>query len=41
VQVEQLFAAQAGRHVSGGSVTFKPGARSVWHTRPARQKRAK
>jgi 4-carboxymuconolactone decarboxylase len=37
VQVEQLFAARAARHVSGGSVTFAPGARSVWHTHPAGQ----
>lgn len=37
VQVEQLFAARAARHVSGGSVTFEPGARSVWHTHPAGQ----
>jgi 4-carboxymuconolactone decarboxylase len=37
VQVEQLFAAQSGRHVSGGSVTFKPGARSAWHTHPLGQ----
>jgi 4-carboxymuconolactone decarboxylase len=37
VQVEQLFAAQSGRQVSGGTVTFKPGARSVWHTHPKGQ----
>jgi 4-carboxymuconolactone decarboxylase len=37
VQVEQLFAAQAARHVSGGSVAFGPGARSRWHTHPAGQ----
>src|SRR5260370_32233923 len=37
VQIDQLFAAQAGRHASGGSVTFKPGARSVWHTHPMGQ----
>jgi 4-carboxymuconolactone decarboxylase len=37
VQVEQLFAAQANRSVSGGSVTFQPGARSVWHTHPKGQ----
>jgi len=37
VQVEQLFAARAGRHVSGGRVTFQPGARSAWHTHPAGQ----
>jgi len=37
VQVEQLFAAQADRSVSGGSVTFQPGARSAWHTHPKGQ----
>jgi quercetin dioxygenase-like cupin family protein len=37
VQVEQLFPAQAGQPVSGGTVTFEPGARSVWHTHPAGQ----
>ncbi len=37
VQVEQLFAAHAGRHMSGGTVTFEPGARSVWHTHPGGQ----
>lgn len=37
VQVEQLFAARGGRSMSGGSVTFKPGARSVWHRHPAGQ----
>jgi 4-carboxymuconolactone decarboxylase len=37
VQVEQLFAAQAGRHLSGGRVSFEPGARSAWHTHPAGQ----
>src|SRR5258708_39767494 len=36
-QVEQLFAAQAGRAVSGGIVTFQPGARSAWHTHPKGQ----
>jgi len=34
VQVEQLFGAQAERSVSGGRVTFQPGARSAWHTHP-------
>ncbi len=37
VQVEQLFAAQAGRAASGGLVTFQPGARSMWHTHPKGQ----
>jgi 4-carboxymuconolactone decarboxylase len=37
VQVEQLFAAERGRRLSGGSVTFKPGARSAWHSHPAGQ----
>lgn len=37
VQVEQLFAAERGRHVSGGRVTFRSGARSVWHSHPAGQ----
>jgi 4-carboxymuconolactone decarboxylase len=36
-QVEQLFAAQGGRAVSGGIVTFQPGARSMWHTHPKGQ----
>jgi len=34
VQVEQLFAAERGRHVSGGRVTFRSGARSAWHSHP-------
>jgi 4-carboxymuconolactone decarboxylase len=37
VHVEQLFGAQADRSVSGGSVTFQPGARSAWHTHPKGQ----
>jgi 4-carboxymuconolactone decarboxylase len=37
VQVEQLFAAERGRHVSGGRVTFRSGARSAWHSHPAGQ----
>jgi quercetin dioxygenase-like cupin family protein len=36
-QVEQLFAAQGARGFSGGVVTFKPGARSRWHTHPRGQ----
>ena len=36
-QVTQLFGAQAPSHVSGGSVTFPPGARSAWHSHPLGQ----
>jgi 4-carboxymuconolactone decarboxylase len=36
-QVEQLFAARDGSRVTGGIVTFQPGARSVWHTHPVGQ----
>ena len=34
VRVDQLFAAHPPSRVSGGSVTFEPGARSAWHTHP-------
>ena len=34
VQVEPLFSAQDPSRVSGGKVTFEPGARSAWHTHP-------
>jgi hypothetical protein len=34
VKVEQLFAEDAPSRVSGGIVTFVPGARSAWHTHP-------
>ena len=37
VNVTQLFGAQAPSHVSGGSVTFPPGARSAWHRHPLGQ----
>jgi quercetin dioxygenase-like cupin family protein len=33
-KVEQLFPADARSRVSGGIVTFAPGARSAWHTHP-------
>ena len=36
-QVTQLFGAQAPSHVSGGSVTFPPGARTAWHSHPLGQ----
>lgn len=34
VTVEQLFPAELPSRVSGGTVTFAPGARSFWHTHP-------
>lgn len=34
VRVEPLFESPGPAHVSGGSVTFEPGARSAWHTHP-------
>ena len=34
VKVEQLFPVNAPSRVSGGMVTFAPGARSAWHTHP-------
>ena len=37
VRVDALFAADGGRHSSGGAVTFEPGARTRWHTHPAGQ----
>ncbi len=33
-KVEQLFAVNPPSQVSGGIVTFAPGARSAWHTHP-------
>lgn len=36
-KVEQLFPANAPSRVSGGIVTFAPGARSAWHTHPLGQ----
>lgn len=37
VRVDPLFPAQEPSRVSGGSVTFEPGARSAWHTHPVGQ----
>ena len=37
VRVDPLFAATAPGTVSGGLVTFEPGARTDWHTHPAGQ----
>jgi quercetin dioxygenase-like cupin family protein len=37
VRVDPLFPATAPSRMSGGSVTFEPGARSAWHTHPAGQ----
>jgi quercetin dioxygenase-like cupin family protein len=37
VRVDRLFTATAPSRMSGGSVTFEPGARSVWHTHPVGQ----
>ncbi len=37
VQVEPLFPVHDPSHVSGGRVTFEPGARSAWHTHPIGQ----
>ncbi|MGA3091307.1 MAG: cupin domain-containing protein [Terriglobales bacterium] len=37
VQVDELFAADDPSRTSGGKVTFKPGARSAWHTHPLGQ----
>lgn len=37
VRVDPLFAAHAPSTVSGGQVTFEPGARSAWHTHPMGQ----
>ncbi len=37
VQVDQLFPAKDPSRVSGGVVTFEPGARSAWHTHPLGQ----
>ena len=36
-KVEQLFPVNAPSRVSGGIVTFAPGARSAWHTHPLGQ----
>ncbi|MCI0755177.1 cupin domain-containing protein [Roseomonas vastitatis] len=37
VRIDPLFPATAPSRMSGGSVTFEPGARSVWHTHPVGQ----
>jgi len=37
VRVDPLFGVHAPSTVSGGAVTFEPGARSAWHTHPAGQ----
>ena len=37
VRVDPLFAATAPSRMSGGSVTFEPGARSAWHSHPVGQ----
>jgi len=37
VRVDPLFAARAPSAVSGGAVSFEPGARSAWHTHPMGQ----
>ena len=37
VRVDELFGAHPPSRVSGGSVTFEPGARSAWHTHPSGQ----
>ena len=37
VRVDAPFRASAPARVSGGSVTFEPGARSAWHTHPLGQ----
>jgi quercetin dioxygenase-like cupin family protein len=37
VRVDPLFPAHSPSTVSGGQVTFEPGARSAWHTHPMGQ----
>jgi 4-carboxymuconolactone decarboxylase len=37
VSVEALFPVNSPSRMSGGSVTFEPGARSAWHTHPLGQ----
>ena len=37
VRVDPLFQADAPARVAGASVTFEPGARTVWHTHPLGQ----
>ena len=37
VRIDPLFEAKAPARASGASVTFEPGARTVWHTHPLGQ----
>lgn len=37
VRVDPLFSARDSSSVTGGSVTFEPGARTAWHTHPVGQ----
>ena len=37
VRIDPLFQAPAPARVSGGHVTFEPGARTAWHTHPLGQ----
>src|SRR5258707_6634875 len=37
VRVDPLFQAPGPARVSGGQVTFEPGARTAWHTHPLGQ----
>src|SRR5689334_17447701 len=37
VRLDPLFPARMPSQMSGGSVTFEPGARSNWHTHPVGQ----
>ena len=37
VRIDPLFAAPAQARATGASVTFEPGARTVWHTHPLGQ----
>ena len=37
VRIDPLFEASNPPGVSGGSVTFEPGARTAWHTHPLGQ----
>jgi quercetin dioxygenase-like cupin family protein len=37
VRIDPLFQASAPARVVGASVTFEPGARTVWHTHPLGQ----
>ncbi len=37
VRMEPVFAAAEPSRLSGGRVTFEPGARSAWHTHPLGQ----